>query len=268
MKIAVIGCGTTGNHILPLLKETLFVIDRDIVEEKNLERQPLFSCEDIGKPKALIAHNKLGCDYNIMDLDFTNIDALKTMDLVVDCTDNLATRFLINEYCKKNNKPWIYTGVVSDRGRVMAVTGDFCFRCLFSEVKGLDTCSTVGVDIAVAQEVASVAAEETVRVLHGEKSRGLWANGEWITVKKRNGCSVCDGEYPYLEGKQESIVKFCGSSRYQFKGNFDFENVKKRLGGKGEWFVHDDFYIFRDRVLVRAENEKEAQKKFSEVIGF
>jgi len=268
MKIAVIGCGTTGTHILPLLKETLLVIDRDIVEERNLERQPLYTKEDIGKPKALVIGKKLECDYTIMDLDFTSIDALKNVDLIIDCTDNLATRFLINEYCKKNNKLWIYTGVVGNRGRVMAVTGDFCFRCLFSEVKGLDTCSTIGVDLSVAQHVAEVAVEEAERVLRGEKSRGLWANGEWVAVKKRNDCDVCNGDYSYLDGKQDTVVKFCGSSRYQFKGTFDFENVKKRLGGKGDWFVHDDFYIFKDRVLVKAENETEAKKKFTEIIGF
>lgn len=267
MKIAVVGCGTTGTHILPLLKATLLVIDRDIVEERNLERQPLYAHEDIGKPKALVAGKRFACDYEIMDLDFTSIDTLKNIGLVIDCTDNLATRFLINEFCKKNNKPWIYTGVVGDRGRVMAITGDFCFRCLFTEVKGLDTCSTVGVDLAVAQNVAEVAVEEAMRVLRGEKSRGLWANGEWVAVKRRNDCDVCNGYYSYLDGKQESIIKFCGSSRYQFKGKFDFENVKRRLGGKGDWFVHEDFYIFRDRVLVHAGSEMEAKKKFADVIG-
>jgi len=95
----------------------------------------------------------------------------------------------------------------------------------------------------------------------------LWADGEWFNVSRKKDCSVCHEEYNYLEGKDNSIVKFCGSSRYQFKGKFDYENVRKRLNGKGDWFVYQDFYIFKDRVLVKAESEKEAKMKFAKVIG-
>ena len=119
-----------------------------------------------------------------------------------------------------------------------------------------------------AREVATIAVEEAERVLSGEKPRGLWADEEWIIVKRNPACDVCEaGQYPYLQGKKENIIKFCGSSRFQFKGNFDYEQVRKRLNGKGDWFIHDDFYIFRDRVLVKAESEKEAKKKFTEFIG-
>jgi len=266
MKIAIIGCGTTGNQIIPLLHGELFLIDRDIVEEKNLSRQKLFSPEDVGKPKAEVLGKRYGIPYAVVDLDISQVSLLDA-DLVIDCTDNLETRFLINEYCVKNTIPWIYTGVVGDRGRVMAVSGAYCFRCIFSEVKGLDTCSTVGVDLGTAAVVGKIAAEEANSVLHGEQSRGLWANGEWVTVQRNDTCPVCKGEYAYLNGKKERVVKFCGSSRYQFKGNFDFERVKERLHGDGEWFVYEDFYVFKDRVLVKAENETEAKRKFADVIG-
>ncbi|MBI5798292.1 ThiF family adenylyltransferase [Candidatus Woesearchaeota archaeon] len=262
MKIVLVGCGTTGNHVLPHLHEDVFLIDRDIVERVNLERQPLFSPADIGKAKAEVLGKKFGFSYAVADLDCESISLLADADLVIECTDNLETRFLINEYCVKNKIPWIYTGIVGKRGRVMKVDGDYCFRCVFSEVKGLDTCSTVGVDLAAAQELGNIAAEEVQR-----KSRGLWANGSWVKIKRNEDCPVCHGRYAYLEGKKEKIVKFCGSSRYQFKGNFNFEDVKERLHGSGEWFVHKDFYVFKDRVLVKAENEKEAKKKFTEVIG-
>jgi molybdopterin-synthase adenylyltransferase len=266
--IIVIGCGTTGNQIIPKLGNDMLVIDRDIIEEKNLERQQLFTKEDTGKPKALVIGEKYDMRYKILDLDYSTIEILHEAELVIDCTDNLATRFLINEYCMKNNIPWMYTGVVGDRGRVMAITGDYCFRCFHQEVKGLDTCTTVGVDLDIARQVGKVAVEEAQRILNKNKSRGLWANGEWVGVQRNKDCPVCTGRYEYLNGKQEKVIKFCGSSRFQFKGNFDFEAVRERLGKKGDWFVYDDFYVFRDRVLVKAESETEAKKKFGDVIGF
>ena len=267
MKIVVVGCGTTGNVIIPLLKEHLLVIDRDIVEEKNLVRQKLFTKKDVGKPKAEVLGKKFSVPYKIMDLDFRTVDILKS-DLVIDCTDNLETRFLINEYCVKNKIPWIYTGIVGKRGRVMAVRGDFCFRCLFSEVKGLDTCSTVGVDAHALEELGKTVEEEVERIFSGKKSRGLFAGSSWISVKRNKDCPVCQGKYLYLQGRKEKIIKFCGSSRYQFSGHFDFARVKKRLKGKGDWFVYQDFYIFTNRVLVKAKTEKEAKKKFADIIGF
>tara|TARA_Y100000310_G_C20680821_1_gene815828 strand:- start:922 stop:1725 length:804 start_codon:yes stop_codon:yes gene_type:complete len=266
MRIVVIGCGTSGNQIIPKLKGNILLIDRDIVEEKNLGRQRLFSQADIGKPKALVLGKRFNKCFKILDLDFSNIKELKA-DLVIDCTDNLETRFLINDYCMKNNIPWVYTGVVGDRARVMAITGEFCFSCLFKEMKGLDTCSTFGVNIETAEEMGKMALEEINRVLQGDKSRGLWANGNWLKVDRDPDCPTCNGIYNYLKEKKEKVIKFCGSSRYQFKGNFDFENVKERLHGEGDYFIYEDFYIFKDRVLIKAESEKEAKQKLAKVIG-
>lgn len=266
MKIIVIGCGTTGNAIIPVLKEKLLLIDRDIVEEKNLSYQKLFTKKDVGKAKAEVLGKKLNLPYKILDLDSTNIFSVKT-DLIIDCTDNLETRFLINEYCHKKNIPWIYTGLVASQGRVMSCTGDFCFRCVFSEVKGLETCETAGVNLLMAQKLAKVVKEEVQRIEKGKSSRGLWANGSWIKVQRNPSCPVCKGTYSYLQGKKERVIKFCASSRYQFKGDFDFTRLKKRLKGKGSCFVYEDFYIFKDRVLVKASSEKEAKKKFAKVIG-
>lgn len=267
MKIIIVGCGTTGNAIIPLMEGKMTLIDRDLVEERNLDRQKLYSKKDIGQAKAEVLGKKFKYDYKILDLDYTNISTLKDFDLVIDCTDNLETRFLINEYCSKNKISWIYTAIVGSQARSMASTGDFCFRCIFAEVKGLETCTTAGVDLNLAETLAIVVKEEAERILAGKTSRGLWANGQWIKVNRNKSCPVCKGIYKYLQGKKETIMKFCGSSRYQFKGNFDFNVVKKRLKGKGDWFIYDDFYIFKDRVLVKARSEKEAKKKFTEVIG-
>ena len=80
----------------------------------------------------------------------------------------------------------------------MSLTGEFCFRCIFSEVKGLETCTTNGVDLKLAEELAQVVKEEVVRISQKNKSRGLWANGSWIHVKRNKECSVCKGVYSYF----------------------------------------------------------------------
>jgi adenylyltransferase/sulfurtransferase len=261
MKIVVVGCGTTGNFIIPKLKGNITIIDRDIVEEKNLNRGINFTKKDIGKPKAEVLGKKFKVKYEIMDLDFSNVNILKS-NLVIDCTDNMETRFLINEYCKKNKIPWIYVGVIGKQGRVMKIDGDYCFRCIFSEVKGLETCETSGVNMDIVKKTTDVALEEI-----NCKSRGLWANGDWLIVKKNKDCPVCNGKYEKLSGQKEKVVKYCGSSRFQFNGNYDFGLLKKRFGKKGEWFVYGDFYVFPKRILVKANSEKEARKKLSRFIG-
>ncbi|MBS3162706.1 ThiF family adenylyltransferase [Candidatus Woesearchaeota archaeon] len=262
MKIVVVGCGTTGNLIIPKLKGDITIIDRDIVEEKNLNRLIQFTKKDIEKPKAEILGKKCKLKYKIIDLDYSNVKILKS-DLVIDCTDNMETRFLINEYCIKKNIPWIYIGVIGNQGRTLLFNQDFCFRCIFSEVKGLETCETAGVDMNIVEKTCNVALEEISKM----KSRGLWANGEWIKVRKNKNCPVCNGKFEILKGKREKIVKYCGSSRYQFNGNYDFELLKKRFKKKGDWFVVDDFYVFRERILVKAKDEKEAKLKLSKFIG-
>jgi len=262
MKIVVVGCGTTGNLMIPQLKGDITIIDRDIVEEKNLNRLIQFTKKDIGKPKAEVLGEKFNLKYKILDLDYSNVQNLKS-DLVVDCTDNMETRFLINEYCRKNNIPWVYIGVVGKQGRVLLFNQDFCFRCIFSDVKGLETCETAGVDMKVVEKTCNIALEEISKM----KSRGLWANSDWIKVKKNYKCPVCNKKFERLNGKKEKVVKYCGSSRYQFNGDYDFELLKKRFKKKGDWFVVEDFYVFKERILVKAKDEKEAKIKLSKFIG-
>src|SRR3989344_6144836 len=109
--VALVGIGALGSHVLDILARAgvgnIKIIDRDIVELHNLQRQALFDEFDIGKPKALAAYEKIRkinseikIEYFIADLDYENLNLLKS-DLILDCTDNIYTRFLINDY-KKN----------------------------------------------------------------------------------------------------------------------------------------------------------------------
>jgi len=271
--ITIVGGGATGNILASLLsKYDTSVIDRDTIEEKNIGRQILFTKQDIGKPKAHVLQEKLKIKGVCADLDYENIDLLKS-DLVIDCTDNMETRFLINEYCKKNNIPWIYTGVIRDIGRVMPITTNYCFNCIFKEVKGLETCETSGVNLGIVHMTTGLAFQIAEKILQGNKEEGLYTLDlnkiEKINVNNNPNCKVCNGEYDYLKGKKDKIIKFCGSRNYQFKGDFDFHVLRRRLNEKdlGGFFQHENITVFHNRVLIKAESEEQAKKIFTEIIG-
>lgn len=274
MKIIIVGGGTTGNIAALLFSKEYEVtlIDRDIIEEKNIGRQVLFTKEDIGKPKALVLEKKLKIKGLSLDLNYENIQLLNS-DLVIDCTDNLETRFLINEYCKKNSIPWIYTGVIRNLGRVMPIKNDYCFNCIFQDVKGLETCETIGVDLDVVFVTIGLAFKIAKEMLEGKQENYLYVvqdgNIEKIKVNKKNDCKVCNGTYEYLNGKKLDVLKFCGSGTFQFRTSIDYDSIVKRLNVKdlGGYCIYKNITIFKDRVLIKTENEKEARKIFNEVIG-
>jgi len=142
-KVAVVGLGATGSSSAELLARAgigeLILIDRDIVELNNLQRQSLYNENDVGNVKAEAIKNhleKINSEIKIkalvMDLDYKNINEMKA-DLILDCSDNIETRNLINEYCRKNKLPWIYSGVIGDNGLVLNFKDDYCFNCVFNK---------------------------------------------------------------------------------------------------------------------------------------
>ena len=115
--IAIVGVGGTGSTVAQLLSrmnpKKLILIDGDTVEEINLERQILYYKEDIGKKKTEAAKERLkdfcAIESRAERLTESNIN-FENSDLVIDCTDNIETRQLINNYCHKKKINWIYTG--------------------------------------------------------------------------------------------------------------------------------------------------------------
>ncbi len=107
--VAIVGLGALGTVVSELLARSgagkLILIDRDIVEESNLQRQLLYNESDIGKPKAPCAREKLlaanqgvNIEAHAIDRNHENADVLEGAGVIVDCTDNLWTRFLINDF--------------------------------------------------------------------------------------------------------------------------------------------------------------------------
>ena len=286
--VAVVGAGAIGSRSSELLARSgigkLVLIDRDFVELGNLQSQ-LYTEEDIGKPKAAAAcaHlKKINSGIRIIahaeDFNCVNAALIKS-DLVLDCTDNFETRFLINDFCSKNKIPWVHSAALRELGTILAVNGSPCLSCILGSPKSSETCSTSGILNTTAGIVSSIQANEAVKILLGERHESsLIRINSWentitkIRVKMNPECAACRGEYSHLENK-DSIIKFCGSGIYQIKGKISLNEARaklKRLGKTrdfGSCLQFRNITLFKNRALVRAGSEKEAKSIYSKFIG-
>ena len=303
--VAIIGLGALGSNSAELLTRAgigkLILVDRDIVELSNLQRQGIFEENDIGKPKALAAKEHLKkinsfarINFFIEDLNFEDIGSIfntkNKIDLILDCADNLETRLLINDFSIKKSIPFIYSSAIGSKGYVFNIIpkNTPCLRCFLKEATQLDTCETVGVLNTITNLISSIQVNETIKILLNkdyEKNLlffDIWKN-ELLKIKvdKNKNCVCCaNAVFEYLNGKRSSrIIKLCGDGVYQIKSkNIDkkqFNEIKVKLKKIGR--VIDFFYcinldnkitIFNDgRALIKAKDEKEAKSIYSKFVG-
>ena len=162
-KVAIVGMGALGTVLATQLVRAgvgfVRLIDRDIIEASNLQRQSLYDETDAeqGLPKAVAAANKLQMANSevriealVTDLTWRNAEELLAdVDLIMDGTDNFQVRYLINDVAVKHGIAWAYGGAVSSYGTsgLFRPTETPCLVCLFGEDQGggHDTCDTVGV---------------------------------------------------------------------------------------------------------------------------
>jgi len=271
--IAIIGLGAVGSCTSELLTRAgvgkLILIDHDIVDETNLQRQLLYDELDLGTPKVMAAVNKLkkiNSDVEIETrfsyLTRDNIDL--DCDVILDCTDNLRTRFVINDYSLKNNIPWIYAGAVEDRVMLFVTSNDACFNCLFGESEKGDTCEQVGILNSASVIASSLQVKEALKILLGEPACkelihvNVWDNEfKKIKVQKNKDCNACNGVYKYLEAGEDYNIEYCKSKGFmsskplksmklnmkKLKENFDIVSDKGNLAtftvDGEEVIVHD-----------------------------
>jgi len=284
-KVAIIGLGALGTVSAELLARAgvnLTLIDRDLIELTNLQRQ-LFQEKDINKPKALILKEKLKkINSNIKifshfeHLDYENINLLKS-NLILDCTDNLETRFLINEFSIKNKIPFIYSSAIKNQGYVFNILGKPCLKCLLKKSITTETCETSGVLNTITNSISSIQVNEAIKILtkNSPEKDLIYLNLEnnslsKIKVKSDKNCPVCNNKFEYLEGKKSNISKYCNS--YIFKEKFNYNLVKaklKKLGSKEiqKAIIFDKITIFPKSIIIKTNSEKEAKSLYSRYIG-
>ena len=291
-KVVVVGAGAVGCFAARRLAReevSVKIIDRDFVERSNLDGQVLYAGKDVGLPKAVAAKRKLqkikGARVRavVADLDWRNASLLEGADVVLDCTDNLEARFLINDYCMAKKIPWVYAGAVRGIAAVYPVVpGSPCFRCIFGGSQGAETCDTAGVLEAAVRSAAGIQARQAIGILRGKRPEramiriNLAAEGVFkVRVRKNRRCPSCRGRYDYLRGRKGSkAVKMCGSGSYQIKGSaVDLRKLAERLKGVkvrnlGYCLHAGDVTVFRDgRALIKADSPEKARSVYFRIFG-
>jgi len=243
-RVLLVGCGALGGVLAQCFVRAgvgrLVLVDRDVVEPTNLPRQVLFDERHAreGTPKAMAAAETLarvGGPTEVVPhaahLDARNLAELaEGAELLLDGTDNLETRYLLNDYALENDLPWVYAAVVGGAGLVLPVRPGrgACLRCLFPEPPPpgtLPTCDTSGVILPAVGVVASMAAGLGLRLLAAADDLepalielDAW-NGEVrrLSTPRDPECPACaHGERAWLFGApaREPIV-LCGRNTVQ-----------------------------------------------------
>jgi sulfur-carrier protein adenylyltransferase/sulfurtransferase len=183
-KVLVVGCGGLGCPVLQYIAAagigSLGINDNDIVEESNLQRQILFSTEDIGKPKVSATKEKLE-KYNPFikvttfheRLDISNaLDIIRQFEIVVDCTDNFSTRYLINDACIILDKPLVSGSIYKFEGQVTVfnyLKGP-TYRCLYPappQQEFVSDCTETGVLGTLTGLTGTLMSNEVIKIIVG-----------------------------------------------------------------------------------------------------
>lgn len=248
-RVLLVGCGALGGVIAQSLVRSgvgeLVVVDRDVVELSNLPRQVLFdeSHAAAATPKVDAAAETLArvggntrIETHAAHLDADNIEDLaEDCDLILDGTDNLGTRYLVNDYAVENGVPWIYGGVVGSGGLVMAVLPGRgpCLRCVFPEpppTASLPTCDTAGVLQPAVGVIASMQSGLALRLLADPDARDFrpalieldaWSGeARQLRLSRQDDCPCCGArDFPFLHeplGRRATIL--CGRNAVQVRG--------------------------------------------------
>jgi adenylyltransferase/sulfurtransferase len=268
-KTALIGCGGLGTVLADILVRAgvglVRIVDRDFVEESNLQRQVLFDCEDVANnlPKAEAARRKLGRinPYSIVEGVVRDVDAasitgvVEDVDVILDGTDNFETRYLINDAAVCLGKPWVYGAVVGSYGMTTTIVPGTtpCLQCLYesSPPPGTTpTCDTAGILSSIVHVIASVQAAEAMKILCGVTEIGgnmfyadVW-KGEYrsfsIKQSRNPDCATCGRrQFNHLNAEKGSFAtSMCGRNAVQISWKedhtVDFEQIAAVLRNSGK----------------------------------
>jgi len=247
-RVLLVGSGALGGSLAQTLVRCgvgeLVLVDRDIVEETNLPRQVLFSEAHLGLPKAQCAAETLALiggpsqvEAHAAHVDAENLEDLaEGCDLVLDGTDNLATRYLINDWSVQTGTPWVYGGVVGSGGLVLPVIPGrgACLRCVFPDPPppgALATCDTAGVLLPAVSAIAALQSGFALRWLGSDTEArakieprlteiDVWTHAtRQLQAPRAPECPCCARrEFPFLDTPaQRSAVSLCGRNTVQVR---------------------------------------------------
>lgn len=217
--VLIVGLGGLGSPAALYLAGAgigkLTLVDDDDVHLSNLQRQILFTTDDIAHPKAQAAKLRLaqlnpGSKLIVLQQRLTG-DVLKNAvahaDMVLDCTDNMATRQEINAACVALNTPLISASAVGFGGQLMVLTPPWeqgCYRCLWpDDVEPERNCRTAGIVGPVVGVMGTLQALEAIKLLSGIETPsgelrlfdGKTSQWRSLALRRASGCPVCGGRH-------------------------------------------------------------------------
>lgn len=221
-KVLIVGAGGLGSPVALYLAAagvgTIGIIDGDVVDLSNLQRQVIHFTPDVGRPKVESAKEKIklinpDVKVNTYHAFLTSENAAELVngyDFVVDGTDNFPVKFLINDACVMAGKPFSHGGILRFEGQTFThVPGTACYRCLFGYPPppgAVPTCSQAGVLGAIAGMLGTIQAAETLKYLTGvgelltDKLLTFDAktmNFRKIKTHRHDACPIC-GSHPTI----------------------------------------------------------------------
>jgi len=229
-RVLVVGAGGLGSSVLQALAGsgvgTLGICEFDLLEESNLHRQYLYSHEDLGKPKASLAADRIN-EYNpsikvrvhARKLDESNAEnIIQDYDIVVDCTDNFPAKYLLNDACYLYNKPLVQASIYQFDGQLQTLIPKTagCLRCqwpVMPKPESVQTCAQAGVMGTVPVILGQMQAIEVIKIICGLEGS---LDDKMMTVNLRNyeqnlinrpkdpSCPLC-GEHPVITEIRKSL---------------------------------------------------------------
>ncbi|MGL4310309.1 MAG: HesA/MoeB/ThiF family protein [Paracoccaceae bacterium] len=228
-KVLVVGAGGLGSPALMYLAAagvgTIGVIDADVVDTSNLQRQIIHTDARIGMPKVFSAEQAMRAvnpfvairPYNRSLDEATAESLIADYDIVLDGTDNFATRYLVNRTCVALGKPLVSAAITQWEGQVSLyhpAAGAPCYACVFPQAPapGLaPACAEAGVMGALPGVVGSMMAVEAIKWITGAGQSlagrlliydALYAENRVIGIHRRVDCAVCGGNHPQPDAGQ------------------------------------------------------------------
>jgi molybdopterin/thiamine biosynthesis adenylyltransferase/rhodanese-related sulfurtransferase len=234
-KVLCVGAGGLGSPALMYLAAagvgTLGIVEFDTVDESNLQRQIIHGQSDIGRSKAESARDSvveinplITVNVHEMRLDSTNVmDLFSQYDLIVDGTDNFATRYLVNDACVLLEKPYVWGSIYRFDGQASVFWAEYgpCYRCLYPEPPPpgmVPSCAEGGVLGVLCASIGSIQVTEAIKLLAGIGDPlvgrlmiydALEMTYRQVKIRKDPNCAVCS-DHPTVT-ELIDYEAFCGS---------------------------------------------------------
>src|SRR5437773_11609228 len=267
-KVLCIGAGGLGSPLALYLGAagigTLGIVDFDVVDYTNLQRQIIHSTADVGRPKLDSAADKLKAMNPFLNIRKFNtrlssdnaLELFKEFDVIADGTDNFPTRYLVNDACVLTGKPNVYGSIFRFEGQasIFATKEGPCYRCLYPEPPppGLvPSCAEGGVLGILPGLVGVIQATEVIKLILGKGEPligrlllidALGMKFRELKLRKNQDCPVC-GTHPTVT-KLIDYNEFCGirgeeKSVANAPTDMQVEELKRRLDAGDDIFVLD-----------------------------